>query len=165
MSCECVECGKPDAVSKEHFNKKKRWKDSLRFLSHWLIRSCQKNNIWNNKHKMTKQILIRSVKGSRLCWLIILRNPMKCRCCWIHEIRACFYSWQSRFERATRSLATFVRSHRSLAPQRSASLRSLHLLAPFTGSLTHFAHSLVGQLKSCHDEIAFKGNKRDSCRH
>ena len=31
--------------------------------------------------------------------------------------------------------------------QRSASLRLLHLLAPFTGSLTHFAHSLVGQLK------------------
>ena len=57
---------------------------------------------------------------------------------------------QSRFERATRSLATFVRSHRSLrslAPQRSASLRSLRSLAPFTGSLTHFAHSLVGQLK------------------
>ena len=57
---------------------------------------------------------------------------------------------QSRFEPATRSLATFVRSHRSLrslAPQRSASLRSLRLLAPFTGSLTHFAHSLVGRLK------------------
>ena len=57
---------------------------------------------------------------------------------------------RSRFERATRSLATFVRSHRSLrslAPQRSASLRSLRSLAPFTGSLTHFAHSLVGQLK------------------
>ena len=57
---------------------------------------------------------------------------------------------RSRFERATRSLATFVRSHRSLrslAPQRSASLRSLRSLALFTGSLTHFAHSLVGQLK------------------
>ena len=60
---------------------------------------------------------------------------------------------RSRFERATRSLATFVPSHRSLrslrslAPQRSASLRSLRSLAPFTGSLTHFAHSLVGQLK------------------
>ena len=57
---------------------------------------------------------------------------------------------QPRFERATRSLATFVRSHRSLrslATQRSASLRSLRSLAPFTGSLTHFAHSLVGQLK------------------
>ena len=54
---------------------------------------------------------------------------------------------QSRFEQATRSLTPFVRSHRSLrslAPQRSASLRSL---APFTGSLTHFAHSLMGQLK------------------
>ena len=60
---------------------------------------------------------------------------------------ACFYLWQSRFERATRLLATFVRSHRSLTPQRSASLRSLRSLAPFTGSLTHFAHSLVGQLK------------------
>ena len=55
---------------------------------------------------------------------------------------------ESRFERATRSLATFVRSHsslRSLASQRSASLRSLHSLAPFTGLLTHFAHSLVGR--------------------
>ena len=65
-------------------------------------------------------------------------------------IRACFYSWQSRFERATRSLATFVRSQRSLrslASQRSASLRSLRSLALFTGSLTHFAHSLVGRLK------------------
>ena len=41
--------------------------------------------------------------------------------------RACFYSWQSRFERATRSLATFVRSHRSL---RSIALqRSIHELA------------------------------------
>ena len=40
----------------------------------------------------------------------------------------------------------FVRSHhslRSLAPQRSALLRSLHLLAPFTSYLTHFAHFLV----------------------
>ena len=57
---------------------------------------------------------------------------------------------QSHFERATRSLATFVRSHRSLrslAPQRFASLRTLCSLAMFTGSLTHFAHSLVGQLK------------------
>ena len=51
---------------------------------------------------------------------------------------------RSRFERATRSLATFICLHCSLALQRSASLRSL---APFTGSLTHFAHSLVGQLK------------------
>ena len=40
-----------------------------------------------------------------------------------------------------RSLCLFARS---LAPQRSASLRSL---APFMGLLTHFAHSLVGQLK------------------
>ena len=57
---------------------------------------------------------------------------------------------QSRFERATRLLATFVCSHRSLrllAPQRSALLHSLRSLAPFTGSLTHFAHSLVGQWK------------------
>ena len=57
---------------------------------------------------------------------------------------------RSRFERATRSLATFVRLHRSLrslAPQRFASLCSLRSLAPFTGSLTHFAHSLVGPLK------------------
>ena len=57
---------------------------------------------------------------------------------------------QPRFERATRSLATFVRllrSLRSLAPQRAASLRSLCSLAPFTGSLTHFAHPIVVQLK------------------
>ena len=53
---------------------------------------------------------------------------------------------RSRFETATWSLATFVRSHhslRSLAPQRSASFRLLRSLAPFMGSLTHFAHSLV----------------------
>ena len=65
-------------------------------------------------------------------------------------LRACFYSWQSRFERATRSLATFVRLHRSLrslAPQRSATLGSLRSLAPFMGLLTDFAHSLVGWLK------------------
>ena len=65
-------------------------------------------------------------------------------------LRACFYSWQSRFERATRSLATFARLHRplrSLAPQRSTSLCSLRSLALFTGSLTHFAHSLVRRLK------------------
>jgi len=57
---------------------------------------------------------------------------------------------QSRFEPATRSLATFVRSHhslRSLAPQRSTSLHLLRSLTPFTGSLTHFTHSLVGQFK------------------
>ena len=52
---------------------------------------------------------------------------------------------RSRYERATRSLAAFVCSHRSL--RSLASLRSLHSLAPFTGSLTHFAHSLVGRLK------------------
>ena len=44
----------------------------------------------------------------------------------------------------------FVRSHRllhSITPQHSALLHSLCLLATFMGSLTHFAHSLVGQLK------------------
>ena len=44
----------------------------------------------------------------------------------------------------------FVHSHRSLrslTPQRSTSLRLLRSLAPFTGSLTYSAHSLVGQLK------------------
>ena len=67
---------------------------------------------------------------------------------------------RSRFEKATRSLATFVRSLRSFARTThsahslcSAPLRyapstvSLTPLTPFTGSLTHFAHSLVGQLK------------------
>ena len=57
---------------------------------------------------------------------------------------------RSRFEPATWSLVTFVRSHRSLcslALQHSALLHSHCLLAPFTGSLTHFAHSLMGQLK------------------
>ena len=61
-----------------------------------------------------------------------------------------FSQRRSRLERATRSLAKFVRSHcshRSLTPQCSTVLRSLCSLAPFTGSLTHFAHSLVGQLK------------------
>ena len=46
-----------------------------------------------------------------------------------------------------RSLRLFVRSHRSLrslVPQHSALLRSL---APFMGSLTHFAHSFMGQLE------------------
>ena len=65
------------------------------------------------------------------------------------SVGGAFLVRQPRFERATRSLATFVRllrSFRSLAPQRSASLRWLCSLAPFTGSLTHFAHSLVGQL-------------------
>ena len=43
------------------------------------------------------------------------------------------------------SVARYVRS---LAPlTRSALLCSLRLLAPFTGLLTHFTHSLVGQLK------------------
>ena len=57
---------------------------------------------------------------------------------------------QSRFERATRSLATFVRSHNSLCsltPQRYAFLHSLHSLTPFQGLLTNFTHSLVEQLK------------------
>ena len=56
---------------------------------------------------------------------------------------ACFYSWQSRFERATRSLATFVRSHRSLAPQRSAALRSAPL-----ASLARSVHGLAHSLRS-----------------
>ena len=54
-------------------------------------------------------------------------------------IRPCFYSWQLRFERATRSLTTFVHSHRSLcslAPQHSASLAcSVHGLAHSLRSL------------------------------
>ena len=66
-------------------------------------------------------------------------------------------------EKATLLLALYIRSHhshRSLcsvalqrsaalcsALQRSASLHSLRLFAPFTGSLTCFAHSLVGQWK------------------
>ena len=54
-------------------------------------------------------------------------------------LRACFYLWQSRFERATRSLATFIRSHHllySLAPQRSAlPARSVHGLAHSLRSL------------------------------
>ena len=61
--------------------------------------------------------------------------------------RACFHSWQSRFEKATRSLATFVRSHRSLrslAPQRSASLRSLRSLPSQARSLTSLTPSWDG---------------------
>ena len=60
---------------------------------------------------------------------------------------------QPRFELATRSLATFVCSHRPLRSIAQSLLCSqLHYprfacsLAPFTGSLTHFSHSLVGQL-------------------
>ena len=70
-----------------------------------------------------------------------------------HSFRACFFWWQSHFERATRLLATFVclqrslHSLRSLAPQCFASLRLLCSLAPCTGLLTYFALSLVGQLK------------------
>ena len=60
------------------------------------------------------------------------------------------------------SVARYVRSLTLLTPlthsaalrfatlalfTRSAALRSLHSLAPFLGSLTHFTHSLVGQLK------------------
>ena len=39
------------------------------------------------------------------------------------------------------------RSHRSLTLLRSALLRSLRLLSPFTSLLTHFAHFLVGRMK------------------
>ena len=57
-----------------------------------------------------------------------------------------------------RSLRSFARTAHSAHSLRSAPLRyarfatlaslcSLRSLAPFTGSLTHFAHSLVGQLK------------------
>ena len=54
-----------------------------------------------------------------------------------------------------RSLRSFARTAHSAhsahslrsAPSCSALLRSLCSLAPFMGSLTHFAHSLVGQLK------------------
>ena len=56
----------------------------------------------------------------------------------------------SRFRRATLSLATFICSHPSLRPlalQRSTLLCSLRSLALFKGSLIHFIHSLVGQLK------------------
>ena len=82
----------------------------------------------------------------------------KCRKKTIKAIKRCLF-WEqrlgggvysqrrSRFERATRSLAMFVRSHRSLAPQRSALLRLLRSLTLFTGSFTHHALSPVGQLK------------------
>ena len=63
--------------------------------------------------------------------------------------RACFYSWQSRFERVTRSLATFVCSHHSLhslAPQRSALLFSL-CYSRFA-MIALFAHSLHSQARS-----------------
>ena len=43
-----------------------------------------------------------------------------------------------------RSLCSITRTSHSAHSPRSALLR---LLASFTGSLTHFAHSLVGQLK------------------
>ena len=61
----------------------------------------------------------------------------------LYDVEGVSSQRRSRFERATRSLATFVRSHRSLrslAPQRSASLHLLRSLAPCTGLLTHFAH-------------------------
>ena len=57
---------------------------------------------------------------------------------------------QSRFERATRSLATFAHTAHllcSLCFDTLALLRSLCFLTPFTGLLSHFAHSVVGQLK------------------
>ena len=48
-----------------------------------------------------------------------------------------------------RSLRSFAHTAHSLCstPLHSTSLRSLCSLAPFMGLLTHFAHSLVGQLK------------------
>ena len=68
---------------------------------------------------------------------------------WTGNIRVCFNSWQSRVLRDTRSLATFVHSHRSLISllhrASSTALHALCSLALFTGSLTHFAQSLVGQ--------------------
>ena len=76
----------------------------------------------------------------------------KCRCQFRYIGRVSSRR-QPRFERATRSLATFVCSHRSLrslAPQRAASLRSLCSLALFMGSLTHFARFFVGWLELMH---------------
>ena len=64
----------------------------------------------------------------------------------VGRVRSCFYSWQPRFERATRSLATFFRSHSSLCSPTPQSFTTLCLLTLFTGSLTHSAHSLVGWL-------------------
>ena len=57
----------------------------------------------------------------------------------------------SRLETGPQSLATFIHLYRllrSLSSQHSALVRSLHSLPRFTGSLTHFAHFLMGQLKS-----------------
>ena len=59
--------------------------------------------------------------------------------------RVCFYSWQSRFRQATRSLATFVRSHYSLAPQHCfATLASLaHLYLRLVHSLRSLSRGMV----------------------
>ena len=68
---------------------------------------------------------------------------------------------QACFEQATRSLATFVRSHHSLSLHCPA---PLHLFTPFTGSLTHFAHSLVGQLKILNMRSRCYGVSREGTR-
>ena len=98
---------------------------------------------------------------------LLNRNQGYCCCISFTDsslLLTCFQAWsvsllggvssqrQLRFQRATRSLATFVCSHCSLcslAPQHFALLRSLCLLTLFTGLLTHFTHSLVGQLNMC----------------
>ena len=46
-----------------------------------------------------------------------------------------------------RSLCSFARTAHSLRSAPLCYARLARSLAPFTGSLTHFAHSLVGQLK------------------
>ena len=58
------------------------------------------------------------------------------------RLRVCFYMLQSR---KGHSVTSYIRSLALLTC--STSLRLPHLHAPFTGSLTHFTHSLVGQLK------------------
>ena len=65
--------------------------------------------------------------------------------------------------RSLRSFALTAHAAHSLrsAFQRSASLRSL---APFTGSLTHFAHSLVGQLKFLNMCSCFKRVSQEQTR-
>ena len=54
--------------------------------------------------------------------------------------------WCKRMNVASDRVARSKLTH-SLALQRSASLHSLRLFAPFTGSLTCFAHPLMGQWK------------------
>ena len=66
---------------------------------------------------------------------------------------ACFYSWQFRFERATQSLATFVRSHRSLAPQRSTLLCLLHSPARSVHRLAHSLRSLSLGTVEIHESV------------